>query len=787
MQNPHIRNRRVVAYAEWIVRWRWLVLAGSLLLTVLMASGGRLIEFSTDYRYFFSKENPQLLAFEELQNTYTKVDNILFVIAPESENVFDKNVLAAVEYLTEEAWRLPYAIRVDSISNFQHTRAEEDDLIVEKLIEDAADMTPEEIDYARRVALDEPSIRNRLLAPDTRTTGVNVTFQFMGQELDEIPRAADAGRALARDVESRYPGINTYLTGMVMMNRSFQEASLNDMGSLIPLMFVAIFVLMLLLVRSASGIFGTILVVGMSAAGAMGLAGWVGIKMTPPSTGAATMIMTLAVADSVHLMVTMITAINRGMDKRAALVESLRVNMQPIFLTSISTAIGFLSMNFSDAPPFRDLGNITATGVMLAFVFSVTFLPAMLAILPVHGTKVAGRYSRGMDSLADFVIRRQKPLLVGVALLAIVLISQIPRNELNDEFVRYFDQKIAFRADTDFATQNLTGIYLLQYSIPAGGSNGISDPVFLRNLASFTEWLRSQPEVVHVSSITDTFKRLNKNMHGDDPDWYRLPEQRDLAAQYLLLYELSLPYGLDLNNQVNIDKSATQLIVTLAEVSSIELRAIAQRGEAWLEENTPAMASVGNGPSIMFAYISERNIKSMLIGTTIGLLLISLVLIFALRSLKLGLISLIPNLLPAALGFGLWGLLVGQVNMAVSIVAAMTLGIVVDDTVHFISKYLRACREHGYGAEEAVRFAFSSVGMALIITTLVLVAGFMVLAQSSFLLNSSVAQLTSITVVLALVVDFLLLPPLLIATYKRKPGKEKLATKDKEDEIYATS
>ncbi|MEE8157346.1 MAG: MMPL family transporter [Gammaproteobacteria bacterium] len=785
MQNPIIKNGRVVAYAEWIVRWRWAVLAGSLLLAVFMASGGRFIEFSSNYRYFFSEDNPQLLAFEELQNVYTKTDNILIVIAPDSENVFDKDVLAAVEYITEEAWRLPFAIRVDSLANFQHTRAEEDDLIVENLIENPEDMTPEEIDYARRVALDEPVIRNRLLAPDTRTTGVNVTFQFLEQNLNEIPQAADAARALARDVELLYPGVNTYLTGMVMMNRSFQESSFNDMRTLVPLMFAAIFVLMLLLVRSVAGIFGTILVVGMSAAGAMGLAGWAGIRLTPPSTGAATMIMTLAVADSVHLMVSMITAINRGLDKRAALVESLRVNMQPIFLTSITTAIGFLSMNFSDAPPFRDLGNITAAGVMLAFVFSVSFLPAVLAILPVHGTKVAGRYSGGMDALANFVIRRQKPLLVGVALLSIALISQIPRNELNDEFVRYFDQEIAFRADTDFATQNLTGIYLLQYSIPAGDSNGISDPGFLRGLDRFVEWLRAQPEVMHVSSITDTFKRLNKNMHGDDPDWYRLPEQRDLAAQYLLLYELSLPYGLDLNNQVNIDKSATQLVVTLSEISSVELRAIAQRGEAWLEENAPAMASVGNGPSIMFAYISERNIKSMLLGTSIGLVLISLVLIFALRSLKLGLISLIPNMLPAALGFGLWGLIVGQVNMAVSVVAAMTLGIVVDDTVHFISKYLRACRERGYNAEEAVRFAFSSVGMALIITTVVLVAGFMVLAQSSFLLNSSVAKLTSITVVLALIVDFFLLPPLLIATYRGKPVEKQIEAK--EDEVYATT
>jgi predicted RND superfamily exporter protein len=164
----------------------------------------------------------------------------------------------------------------------------------------------------------------------------------------------------------------------------------------------------------------------------------------------------------------------------------------------------------------------------------------------------------------------------------------------------------------------------------------------------------------------------------------------------------------------------------------------------------------------MFANIGSRNIKSMLLGTTIALVMISMILIFAFRSIKIGLISLLPNLVPAALGFGLWGLFVGEVGLALSVVTGMTLGIVVDDTVHFLSKYLRARREGGLNSADAVVYAFSTVGRALVITSFVLIAGFLVLALSSFELNSGMGLLTAIVIAFALLADFLLLPPLLM-------------------------
>ena len=242
--------------------------------------------------------------------------------------------------------------------------------------------------------------------------------------------------------------------------------------------------------------------------------------------------------------------------------------------------------------------------------------------------------------------------------LIVFVTANIPRNELNDVFVHYFHEPIQFRLDSDYTVENLTGFYTVQFSLKAGESGGISNPDFLHDVDHFAEWLRAQPEIIHVDTFTDVMKRLNKNMHADDETFFHLPQDRDLAAQYLLLYEMSLPYGLDLNNQINVDKSSTRVTATLKILSSNELIAFDRRANKWLADNAPAVAETTSaGTTLMFSNIGKRNIKAMLVGTTVARVLISMIMIFALRSLKIGIISLLPNLAPGAMGFGLWGYL----------------------------------------------------------------------------------------------------------------------------------
>ena len=751
----------IESYTRWIIRWKYLVVLVTLALTFAAASGGRFLGFSNDYRMFFGDDNPQLLAFDKMQATFNKNDNVLFVITPKSGKVFSRKTLTVIKDITHEAWQMPFSTRVDSITNHQHTSAEEDDLIVDDLVVDPDSLSESDLLKIQSIAINEPMLVRRLVSPDSKFAGVNVTVQLPGEALDEVPKTVEFARELKQKMLEKYPDVEIRLVGMAVMNNAFPEASKDDVMNLYPLALGFIALTLLVLLRGLSGTVATFIMIIMSIMTAMGLAGWSGILLSPPVMSAPIMILTMAIADAVHLLVTMRHELAIGMNKNKAIIESMRINFRPIFVTSLTTVLGFLSLNFSDAPPFHDLGNIASMGVAAAFFFSVTFLPALVSILPATGKKeVAGKQL--MTKFGEFVIAKRKPLLIGNTLIIITLAAFVPMNELNDQFVNYFDESIEFRSDSDYAAEHLTGVYYIDYALGTEESGGISDPHYLAEVAKFAQYLRSQPEVIHVQTISDTFKRLNKNMHGDDPAWQRLPEERNMAAQYLLLYEMSLPYGLDLNNQIDVDKSATKIAVTLKTLTSNEVIAFDDATIKWLHDNTPDIKPYSSGPTVMFAHLGKRNINSMLIGTTVALVLISAVLIFFLGSLKYGFISLLPNLTPALAAFGIWGLTVGQVGIGLSIVTGMTLGIVVDDTVHFLSKYLRARREKGLSAEDAVRYAFNNVGLALVVTSLVLITGFMILAQSHFYLNSSMGLLTSVVIALALIIDLTFLPPLLM-------------------------
>jgi hypothetical protein len=749
----------------------WVILV---CITFMMVAGigVQKLEFKNDYRVFFSDENPQLTAFESMQKVYNKSDNVSFVVVPKNGEVFTAKHLASIKQLTKESWQVPYSTRVDSVTNFQYTYAEEDDMIVEDLVMSTKSLTSEQLTKIKEIAINEPLLVNKLISKQAHVSVVNVTIQFPGiNPMAETPEVASSVRAIKEKFLAQYPDVDIYLSGMVMMNTSFGEASIGDSSTLIPLMFLVVIVTIGLLLRTITGTISTVLIIIMSIATTMGLAGWLGFYMTGPTTSAPTMIMTLAVADCIHILTSMFYEMRQGADKRTAIARSIKINLQPIFLTSITTAIGFLSMNFSDSPPFRDLGNLVALGVMLAFVFSVTIFPALLTVLPVHVKKQPKVKEDIMGKLADFVITKRKALLPMTSILIIASVMFIPNNELNDDFVKYFDESVPYRTATDFMQENLSGMMMVEISVKTGKASGINDPQYLRTISDFSDWLRARPETDHVNTITDTLKRLNKNMHGDDPSWYKLPDSQEMSAQYLLLYEMSLPYGLDLNNQLDVDKSSSRIVLTLKNMTSNELINIEQEMMQWFAKNAPQYDVDFASPSLMFAHIGQRNITSMLIGTTLALILISILLGIALKSVRFGLISLLPNLAPAAVGFGIWAIYSGQVGLGLSVVIGMTLGIVVDDTVHFLSKYLHARREKGANSKEAVHYAFDNVGRALWVTTFVLVLGFMVLAQSSFKMNADMGFLTALTIFVALVIDFLFLPPLLMLLDKQKTSE----------------
>lgn len=754
----HMRQR----WLSWVLAHPWQVLFGTALLVILMSAGISKLAFRGDFRIFFSEQNPQLQAFEQMQNEFNKTDNILIGVAPAGGTVFSADMLTLLKQMTDAAWQTPYSIRVDSITNFQHTEADADDLLVEDLLLDTSQLTPGKIAKIERIALSEPALVNRLVAKDGAVAAINITVQLPEQDKNkEVFDAYESARQLTLQFKQQYPQTEFHLAGVIAMNHALAYEAEHDARTLIPFMFVAIVLMLALLLRSVSGAAATIVIIAITISCTLGLAGWAGIFLSTATVNVPTILMTLAVADCVHIIASMQFALTQGEQKAAAIQYSMQRNLVPVFITSSTTAIGFLTLNFSEVPILADLGNMSAVGVMLACLFSLVVLPALLQLLPLKAGKQQQQKDKVMAALAGFIIRRHNLLLPAMLILMLGFSALIPLNKINDEAVKYFAPETQFRQSMDFLDQHISASASVDFALHSGESSGVNQPEFIAAVEQFSNWLKQQPDVIHVNTVSDTFKRLNQNMHGDDQAYYKLPAQQDEAAQYLLMYEMSLPYGLDLNNQLNLDKSATRITASLKNMGSKEITQFEQSALAYLANHYPQYQVSAASTALMFGYIGERNMASMLKTLPLALVLISLLLIFSLRSWRMGLISLLPNIAPAAIGFGIWGWYSGEINLGLSVVASLSLGIIVDDTVHFLAKYQHA-RQEGRGAEAAVRYAFNSVGRALWITTAVLVIGFSVLMLSSFRLNSDMGLLTAIIILTALVIDFLFLPAFLL-------------------------
>tara|TARA_R110002073_G_scaffold57184_1_gene145536 strand:- start:6529 stop:8835 length:2307 start_codon:yes stop_codon:yes gene_type:complete len=747
----------LMRYVHWVA-------VISTLLILAIGFGVSRLQLDSGIKVFFNKNDPNLLAQEQIEQTYGKEDNILVVIEARQGDIFTPENLATVQSITEQSWFVPNSRRVDSLNNFLYPSVDGDDIRIGALIENATALSAQEIAAIRETALSQQPLIGRILSANGSVTAVNISLNLNMPDSDKALAIAESVR-FARDIQEKAalanPGLNIYLAGWALTEQTLAEVTQADSVSLMPLMFCIVLLLLALLLRSIMASVCTVIAIILSVIVGMGYAGWTGIGINSVNVSAPTIIMTLAIADCVHVLSTFLSQLRLGNDKRTALGTSLHHTLYPILLTSITTALGFISMNFSDSPPFRELGNIAAAGVLGALWVTLAILPSLILITPFKSSTGA-RTGLPMERLSRLVTGHSTAIFWSSLALVILAISFIPRLQLNDDPTSYFSSDVALTDAIRVVEEKLSGNQSLHYSIDAGQPQGVSDPDFLESVSRFSDWLRQQPEVVNVDVFTDTLKRLNQVLHEDDPDWHRLPDSKEMTSQYILLYEISIPYGLDVTHQISADKSALKVAVVLKNQKSQGLISFEERARQWMETNTPEIVTRGAGQSISFAHIGMRNIESMLSGSLFAIVVISLCMVVAFRSVKFGLISFLPNLFPALVILGIWGAVVSEINMAASVVFSLTLGIVVDDSTHFLVKYREARIQHNMSATEAVHRTLTTVGSALVSTSIVLAAGFLVLVHSDFAVNSTSGLLVALTIAVALVLDLLFLPALLM-------------------------
>lgn len=740
------------------------VIAFSIALAVLCGLGAFRLTITADYRVFFSEDNPQLIGFEQQEALFYRSDTVAFVLTGRLE---EPRAGAAVGWLTDQASTLPFVERVIALSNIQYAQQIDGELHVTALVPDPGNITGEDLERIRLLHKEEPGLVERLASRNRDTTLVVARMQLPGVDLQqETPQVVTPARQLVAEFRERWPMYGIHLFGIVPFNQTLSETTFRDLWFLFP---VSIALMMLGLVVLLGGLKPALVsgcVILFSVTIAMGTAGWLGVVLTTATAVAPVIILTLAIAHSVHLFSNFQQALESAAPS-SALQSSLRLNFQAVSLTSLTTIIGFLSLNFSDAPPFRELGNIVALGVFASWVGALFLLPALVTLLG------AGRFRSHQDRvfapMARWICQHHTGLVIVIGLCLAPAIYGLAQNQINDVFREWFSPTDPVRAGFEVAIDRLQGAEDIHYTLDSGQPNGVLEPDFIAQLDQFATWLGQQPEVAHISDYRHILKRMNRVLRDDHPDQYVFPESASLARQFLTVYELSLPAGHSLNSLLDLDKRRARLTLTMRRMTSSQLQSFDNRARNWLHQHAPAIQTgPASGALMMFAELGQRNIRSMLLGSCVALVAISALLIVALRSWRIGLISLVPNLLPAMFGFAWWGWHTGEINIAITVVMGMTLGIVVDDTIHFLSKYLHARRELGLNTEAAIVHTFHTVGRALAVTSAVLVGGFSVLAYSDFRPTADMGTLTAVVIALALILDFLLLPSLLLLGHHQK-------------------
>lgn len=756
------------------LRYPWLVIITAMVLIIGLTAGAAKLSFVSDFRVYFSADNPQLLSFEQLEKDFNKQDTLTFLLQPtSSDTVLDPLVLNEIAQLTQAAWKIPYARRVDSLTNYQRIQSVGDNIHINDYYRPEQAMVwnaERELDYVRS----QPDLLNRLVNKDGDLALIIVSLSL--PDGDEKATAELVGYTRKLLAETDLQHLDLQLFGTAMINLALAEAVERDMAALIPASYLLIFAGIFFLTRSLAGTVLALTLTLLSVMATFGALGWAGAlglttaRLTPVVGVVPSMIMIIVIADCLHILATYQHGLRDGMSKVPALAEAVKSNIRPVWITSITTALGLLCLNFSESPPYRDLGNLVAFAALLAAALSLTLFIAALRLLPQPkiqpGRMLAhpGQWLSGL--LLTFWQRVLKPhprtLLLGAVVVSAILAGGISQLKFNEQWHQYYDESFAVRQALDLQNDKLNGVNFIQYRIAAqdGGSLYRTEP--MQQLQQLAEHLQTFAEVGFVDSLHQPLLTLNQALHGGDKEYYRIPDSDDQVAQAMLLYEMSLPFGMGLNERLNIDQTASRFTVHLFKRTSRELVAFDQALLDWAAEHTPALnIAPGSGLDMVFAQISDRNSISLFQGTLLALVLISAVMMLVLRSVRLGLISLVPNLLPALLAYGIWGYISGHVDLGLSIVACMSLGLVVDDTVHFLAKY-RSARTQGATREAAIEYAFSTVGVAMIITSVVLAAGFALLLLSPFSPTWGMGGLMALTVVVALLADLILLPLLLM-------------------------
>ncbi len=751
---------------------------------VWLASG---VRFDNSFESYFDNGDPAYRAYNRYRDDFgsDEISYILYEAPGRSHGVFDLEVMRSIRELTAELEAVPFVKEVTSLSNAEFLEGVPDGIEIHELLEEFPE-SQEELLAIRRRVLQEPLYVGGLVSEDGRYAALIVEmYASTVSPLEELRLDPDAGDGLSNlypqvpyhrieEILARpeYQEIRFQHVGEVPLNAIYNEVVQGESGMLGGLTLAAIALLLFVFFRRAIGVIGPMVVVALSilvAIAWLGVAGWnldLMFIMLP------TLLIAVGVADSVHIIAEFRAFHAELGDRREAASRTLSLVGPACLLTSLTTAAGMASMSIAPIVAISHFAIYSAVGVMAAFLFSMTLLFVLLSFGRRHLERVAtaeevarakggARFQRGLAAVAHFDVRHRRAILSWFALLFVVSTLGIARLRVDSNFMHEFSADEPVRRATEYVDGIMGGTLSVVYLFDSGHPEGIVDPQVLGEIERVQREAETHADTVQKTySVADVIVDLNQAFHEEDPSFRVLPETRDLTAQYLLLYEMS--GGEEVRDYVSSDFARASLQVRSRTVATSVLGEMVDGVERYLEEQPVTASSVSvTGVGALWLELQDYITRSQIRGFLLAFIVIAALLCFVFQSLRIGMVAMIPNLSPVVFTLGFMGWFDIPLDYVRLLIASVAIGISVDDTIHHVMRYQTEFRRSG-SYERALHASMADVGRALFITSAVLVVGFLMLAFSRLDTMLMFGSLLAITIAIALIADFFLMPALVM-------------------------
>ena len=784
-----------------------------LLVVVFLASQLPSIQFDTSTESFFEKDDPTLLEYDAFREQFGRDEIVLALIHP--KDVFEITFLEKLKAFHQELEEtVPHLDEVRSLVNVTSMRGEEGELIIEELMEDWPE-TEEEIAQLRKRVLDNKFYRNFLVSEDGLYTAVMIRSNAFAESIQEEtldamleggfeeeeqqPSGTSDSEAPEEPLQRLSEEQNTEFVGAIkqvaanhrtldfpidlggspVMVSDLKQKMFEEMPKFVISSILMIALLLSLLFRRISGVILPLLTVVLSLFSTIGLFSLTSTKLTIISQILPSFLLAVGVGYSVHLLVIFYRHLRDQGNKREAIGYALGHSGLAILITSLTTAGGLLSFSPVKVAPVSDLGIFGAAGVLICVSFTLILLPALLALIPFSfdsKKKIPNQKNpadRILKSCGDFAVSR--PWFVIAVSLGIALISSIGAAQLqfSHDPIKWLPDGHSLRSANQAINDHMKGSANLELVVRRAGENAVKDPEFMNRLEEFNQFAESQTYkdilIGKSSSIVDTVKEINQVLNEDQEEYYRVPQDRELIAQELLLFENG---GTDdLENLVDTPFSQSRITLKSTWVDANQFVGLLEQLEPKVNQLFGGEISFTlTGLIPMMVKTITFVMEGMMISYLIAGFVITLLMIVLLASLKLGLWSMIPNFLPILVGLGVMGMLGLPLDAMSILVGSIAIGLAVDDTVHFMHNFRRYHLIHG-DVRLAVEKTLTSTGRALLLTTIVLSSGFFIFTISTMNNLISFGLITGLTIIVALLGDILLAPAMMTLIYRNHESK----------------